>query len=113
MNDAKKRLNISCLPQWFLNLIDHKKEFIELADQINWYPAHMKSRYINWVENIGWDWCFRVSAFMAFHFPYGIATNVIRLFRQPLNQLAYRSTRNSLYRHVPSARALILFLILM
>ena len=22
-----------------------------MADEINWYPAYMKSRYINWVEN--------------------------------------------------------------
>ena len=66
---CKKEIEYIMLPQWFLNLIDHKKKFIELADKINWYPAHMKSRYINWVENIGWDWCLSRQRFYGIPFP--------------------------------------------
>ena len=40
-----------------------------MADKINWYPAHMKSRYINWVENIGWDWCLSRQRFYGIPFP--------------------------------------------
>ena len=28
-----------------------------MGEEINWYPAHMKVRYDEWVENILWDWC--------------------------------------------------------
>ncbi len=66
---CKKEIEYVMLPQWFLNLIDHKKKFIELADRINWYPAHMKSRYVNWVENIGWDWCLSRQRFFGIPFP--------------------------------------------
>lgn len=66
---CKKEIEYVMLPQWFLNLIDNKKKFIELADQINWYPAHMKSRYVNWVENIGWDWCLSRQRFFGIPFP--------------------------------------------
>jgi len=66
---CKKEIEILMLPQWFLNVIDHKKKFIELADRINWYPAHMKSRYNNWVENISWDWCLSRQRFYGIPFP--------------------------------------------
>ena len=57
------------LPQWFLNIIEHKKEFIELANTIRWNPAHMKSRYVNWVENLSWDWCLSRQRFFGIPFP--------------------------------------------
>ena len=44
-------------PQWFIRLLDHKLEFIKLGEQLNWYPSHMKGRYLDWVENLSWDWC--------------------------------------------------------
>ncbi len=42
--------------QWFIRILDFKKEFLEAGEQITWYPAHMKARYREWVENLGWDW---------------------------------------------------------
>jgi valyl-tRNA synthetase len=43
--------------QWFINIMNHKEKLITAADEINWYPSHMKSRYTHWVENLNWDWC--------------------------------------------------------
>lgn len=43
--------------QWYIDILSDRKRFLEAADQINWYPAQMKSRYIAWVENLKWDWC--------------------------------------------------------
>lgn len=43
--------------QWFINVMDHKDILIRAADAINWYPQHMKTRYVHWVQNLGWDWC--------------------------------------------------------
>ncbi len=43
--------------QWFIRVLDHKDDFLEAGEQINWHPAHMKHRYRQWVENLAWDWC--------------------------------------------------------
>jgi valyl-tRNA synthetase len=38
-------------------VLSKKQELLAAGDKIKWYPAHMKNRYINWVENLKWDWC--------------------------------------------------------
>jgi valyl-tRNA synthetase len=43
-------------PQWFIKLLNNKKKFIELGNQINWYPEFMHKRYDNWVNGLDWDW---------------------------------------------------------
>lgn len=43
--------------QWYIDVLSKKDELLAAGDQINWHPAHMKSRYVNWVENLKWDWC--------------------------------------------------------
>ena len=43
--------------QWFVKVLDYKKELLEAGEQVIWHPTHMKSRYREWVENLGWDWC--------------------------------------------------------
>ncbi|MCK5632336.1 valine--tRNA ligase, partial [bacterium] len=66
---CKKPVEIIALPQWFLKIIDHKAKFLQLADQINWYPQYMKSRYIDWVQNLSWDWCLSRQRFYGVPFP--------------------------------------------
>lgn len=66
---CKKEIEYLMLPQWFLNILSYKKEFIALGDQVKWYPAHMKSRYTNWVENLGWDWGLSRQRFFGIPFP--------------------------------------------
>ncbi|MCP5098980.1 MAG: valine--tRNA ligase, partial [Chloroflexi bacterium] len=43
--------------QWFIRLLDIKDELIAAGEQINWHPAHMATRYKQWIENLSWDWC--------------------------------------------------------
>ena len=43
--------------QWYIKILDKKEELLELANQITWYPPHMKVRYDHWVQNLNWDWC--------------------------------------------------------
>jgi valyl-tRNA synthetase len=43
--------------QWFVRVLEYKKELLEAGEQVTWHPAHMQSRYREWVENLGWDWC--------------------------------------------------------
>lgn len=66
---CKKEIEIIEIPQWFVKILEFKDIFIALADQIDWQPAYMKNRYINWVENIGWDWCISRQRFYGIPFP--------------------------------------------
>ena len=66
---CKKEIEILALPQWFLKILDYKQDLLKLADTINWCPSFMKSRYVNWVENIGWDWCLSRQRFYGIPFP--------------------------------------------
>ncbi|MBN2880432.1 class I tRNA ligase family protein, partial [Candidatus Woesearchaeota archaeon] len=43
-------------PQWFISVMDKKKELLEQGNKINWYPEYMKKRYDNWVNGLEWDW---------------------------------------------------------
>lgn len=42
--------------QWFIKILDKKKELIEQGNKINWFPQFMKKRYENWVLGLEWDW---------------------------------------------------------
>ncbi len=52
-----KEIEIIPSKQWYIDILSNKELFLKAADKINWYPAHMKNRYILWVENLKWDWC--------------------------------------------------------
>jgi valyl-tRNA synthetase len=56
--------------QWFVKVLDSKKELLDLGNQINWYPKSIKVRYDSWVENLKWDWCISRDRF------YGISVPV-------------------------------------
>ncbi len=66
---CKNEIEYLMLPQWFMKLLPYKKELIKAADSINWYPDFMKTRYVNWVENISWDWCISRQRFFGIPFP--------------------------------------------
>ncbi len=66
---CKKEIEYVVLKQWFINILDHKQAFLDFADKIEWYPAFMKSRYTNWVENLGWDWGISRQRFFGIPFP--------------------------------------------
>jgi len=84
---CKKEIEYVMIPQWFLNLIDHKKEFLAIGDRINWFPAHMKHRYVNWVENIGWDWCLSRQRFYGIPFPIWHCKNCNKIIPASIKNL--------------------------
>jgi valyl-tRNA synthetase len=55
--------------QWFIRLLDAKDAFLAAGERINWQPAHMKTRYRQWVENLNWDWCITRQRFFGVTFP--------------------------------------------
>lgn len=42
--------------QWFIKVLDKKKELIAQGKKITWYPEHMFKRYENWINGLEWDW---------------------------------------------------------
>jgi len=55
--------------QWFVRILDFKQQFIELGEQVQWFPAHMKNRYRRWVQNLNWDWCISRQRYYGVTFP--------------------------------------------
>ena len=66
---CKKEIEYLALPQWFIKILEHKEKLVAQADSIAWYPEFMKSRYKNWVENLGWDWGISRQRFFGIPFP--------------------------------------------
>jgi valyl-tRNA synthetase len=43
--------------QWFIRVMDKKKELIEQGRKIAWHPEMFRKRYEDWVEGLNQDWC--------------------------------------------------------
>ncbi|MDR0532056.1 MAG: valine--tRNA ligase [Oscillospiraceae bacterium] len=43
--------------QWYIDVLSRKDELLAAGDKIQWHPPQMKTRYVNWVTNLKWDWC--------------------------------------------------------
>ncbi len=42
--------------QWYVEILDHKEEYLEAGKEMDWYPEKMFTRYRHWIEGLEWDW---------------------------------------------------------
>ena len=64
-----KEVEYSVMKQWFIDIMNHKEDFLKIGNEIHWYPGHMQNRYNEWVQNIMWDWCISRQRYFGVPFP--------------------------------------------
>ncbi len=62
-------VEIGISKQWFVKCLDAKEELKEFSSEIIWTPEHMRSRLINWIDGLKWDWCISRQRFLGIPFP--------------------------------------------
>lgn len=64
-----REVEYSVIKQWFIDIMNHKDDFIKIGNEIKWHPEHMQNRYNEWVENVMWDWCISRQRYFGIPFP--------------------------------------------
>lgn len=62
-------MEIKLKKQWFIKTLENKEKWLELGEKINWHPNFMKSRYVDWVQNLMMDWCISRQKYFGVPFP--------------------------------------------
>lgn len=84
---SKREIEYMMLSQWFLKILPYKQEILALADQIAWHPEFMKTRFIDWVTNLQWDWCISRQRPFGLPFPAWHDKKTGKIYMAPISAL--------------------------
>ncbi len=54
---GERPLEFIATRQWFIRILDQKKDLLAQGSKIEWHPEFMRARYEHWVEGLNQDWC--------------------------------------------------------
>ena len=84
-------------PQWMINLCDHKAELLKATELIQWHPAHMQNKAVDWIKNLSWDWCISRQRSFGIAFPVWFSKRLHeegKVILPELNELPVDPTQN-------------------
>jgi valyl-tRNA synthetase len=55
--------------QWFIRTMEYRQALIARGRELEWHPAHMRSRFENWVNGLSGDWGVSRQRFFGVPFP--------------------------------------------
>ena len=82
-----REVEYKVINQWFIDIMNHKEDFIKIGNEINWYPTFMHARYNEWVNNIMWDWCISRQRYFGVPFPVWYCKNCGKIILADKNAL--------------------------
>ncbi len=72
--------------QWFIKIMEHKKELLEQGSKIKWHPDFMRARYDHWVEGLNQEWCISRQRYFGVPLPvwYPVLENGLTDYNNPI-----------------------------
>lgn len=55
-SSCKEPIELLPMEQWFIKVREAIADIIKSAEEMNWYPAYMRQRLVDWSLSMDWDW---------------------------------------------------------
>ena len=66
---SKEPVEIIESTQLYVKTLDFKEDLLVLSKYVNFHPAHLKNRLIQWIEGLNQDWCISRDRFFGIEIP--------------------------------------------
>ena len=75
-----KEVEYTIMKQWFIDIMNHKEDFIEIGNEIKWYPEHMHIDIMNGLKTLCGTGVYQDKDILVYHFLYGIVKIVVNQY---------------------------------